>query len=57
MKAKQFVVMRHILTLKNYPTEFINSHINNGFVADLSTFIESSKIHYWIYQKYPDIQY
>ncbi len=47
--GKTIIVSHHVPTLKNYPTEFAGSPLNNGFVTDLTEFICESKIDYWIY--------
>ncbi len=48
-QEKIVVVTHHVPTLINYPKEYINSPINNGFATELKDFIESSDIDYWIF--------
>jgi len=48
-QEKIIVVTHHVPTLTNYPKEYINSPINNGFATELKDFIESSDIDYWIF--------
>lgn len=43
------MLLRTVPTLQHYPAEYVNSPINNGFVTELSEFIEQSNIDYWIY--------
>jgi predicted phosphohydrolase len=43
------VVTHHVPTMMNYPTKYKTSTINNAFVTELSSMIESNKIDYWIY--------
>ena len=46
---KTVVVTHHVPTFVNYPTKYINSRINGAFTTELSDFIESSNIDYWIF--------
>lgn len=43
------VVTHHVPTLLNYPKQYINSPINEGFAVELYDLIEQSKAEYWIY--------
>lgn len=43
------VVTHHVPTLLNYPKQYINSPINEGFAVELFDVIEQSKADYWIY--------
>jgi len=43
------VVTHHVPTLLNYPEQYINSTINEGFAVELYDLIEQSKADYWIY--------
>ncbi len=43
------VVTHHVPTLLNYPKQYINSPINEGFAVELYNLIEQSKADYWIY--------
>jgi len=43
------VVTHHVPTFQNYPKEYLDSYINEGFATDLDRFIETANIHSWIY--------
>ena len=47
--AKTIVVSHHVPTYLNYPTEYLNSPINNAFVTRLDDLIERFDINYWIF--------
>ncbi len=46
---KTIVISHHVPTFKNYPLEYLGSPLNSAFATELSDFIESSNIDYWIY--------
>ncbi len=46
---KRIVVTHHVPTLFNYPEKYINSTINEAFVVEMYSLIESSNVDYWIY--------
>ena len=48
-QEKLVIVTHHVPTLQNYPSEYKNSVLNDGFVTDLDDLIIGSKIDYWIY--------
>lgn len=43
------VFTHHVPTMIHYPERYKTSKINNAFVSDLTSLIESSSIDYWIY--------
>lgn len=43
------VVTHHVPTLLEYPLKYIGSKINNAFVVDLTEYIETSDIDFWIH--------
>lgn len=47
--GKTIVVTHHVPTQKNYPEQYKDSTINNGFVTELEPFIKDADIDYWIY--------
>jgi predicted phosphohydrolase len=48
-EKQNIVVTHHVPTYINYPQEYLNSNISEAFATDLNDFIESAKIHSWIY--------
>ena len=48
-QEKLIVVTHHVPTLENYPEEYLNSPINNGFATELKGFIMQNNIDYWIF--------
>jgi hypothetical protein len=48
-KGSTIVVTHHVPTMSHYPTKYKASTINNAFVTELSSMIESNAIDYWIY--------
>ncbi len=46
---KNIVVTHHVPTFQNYPEEYLDSKINEGFATDLDGFIGPAKIHSWIF--------
>ncbi len=48
-QKRNIVVTHHVPTLLNYPKEYINSSINNGFVTELHDFILKNNIDYWVF--------
>ena len=46
---KKIVITHHVPTLLNYPEEYKNSVLNQGFAVELFPLIESSNAMYWIY--------
>ena len=57
---KRVIVSHHIPTYLNYPKKFKDSEINEAFAVELSDFIKTSKVNYWIYghshEVVPDFQ-
>ena len=47
--GKTIVLTHHVPTLFNYPEKYKNSPLNQAFVVELSDFIETSSIDYWIF--------
>jgi predicted phosphohydrolase len=47
--GKTIVVTHHVPTMRHYPAKYKTSAINNAFVTELSSMIESNAIDYWIY--------
>jgi len=48
-REKCVVVTHHVPTFNNYPPQYVGSNINEAFAVDLDSFIENSKIDFWIY--------
>jgi hypothetical protein len=47
--GKNVVTTHHVPTLLNYPEQYKNSPLNDGFVVELFDFINRSNISHWIY--------
>jgi predicted phosphohydrolase len=47
--GKNVVTTHHVPTLLNYPEQYKNSPLNDGFVVELFDFIDKSNISHWIY--------
>jgi hypothetical protein len=47
--AKNVVTTHHVPTILNYPEQYKNSPLNDGFVVELFDFINKSNISHWIY--------
>jgi predicted phosphohydrolase len=47
--SKNVVTTHHVPTLLNYPEQYKNSPLNDGFVVELFDFINRSNISHWIY--------
>ena len=47
--GKNVVTTHHVPTLLNYPEQYKNSPLNDGFVVELFDFINVSNISHWIY--------
>ena len=47
--GKNVVTSHHVPTLLNYPEQYKNSPLNDGFVVELFDFINRSNISHWIY--------
>jgi predicted phosphohydrolase len=58
--GKTIVVTHHVPTFMNYPEEYKDSSISDGFVTELSSLIQNYPIDYWIYghhhRNVPDFQ-
>jgi len=48
-EGNTIVVSHHVPTLIHYPEPFLHSNINEAFAVDLTTFIDTSGVDYWIY--------
>lgn len=46
---KSIVITHHVPTYMHYPEQYKGDLINEAFATELSDFIESSNINYWIY--------
>jgi predicted phosphohydrolase len=46
---KKVVVTHHVPTSLNYPQQYVNSPINDGFRTNLTDYIEKSGVSYWLY--------
>jgi predicted phosphohydrolase len=47
--GRTFVVTHHVPTYRHYPAFYEDSSLNEAFVVELSAFIESSGIDWWMY--------
>ena len=47
--GKNIVVTHHVPTLINYPEPFLHSSVNEAFAVDLTNYIDTSAVDYWIY--------
>ncbi|MFG4005102.1 metallophosphoesterase [Flavobacterium aquidurense] len=47
--TRNIVVTHHVPTFINYPEKYVKSKINEGFVTNLTDFIEQSNIDYWMF--------
>jgi predicted phosphohydrolase len=47
--GKTVVVTHHVPTMQHYPEQYKGDALNEAFASELSSFIETSEVDYWIY--------